>query len=75
MTTNWYINKQGQFAYDPLVPVMVLYNNECVASLTSYSGGASKTYNWDDFRIPESDSLDTGAGEFYVSDNTPKNGW
>ncbi|QJD97210.1 hypothetical protein HH214_15700 [Mucilaginibacter robiniae] len=75
MTTNWYINKQGQLAYDTLIPEDGFSNNECAARWTPYNGGASKTCNWGDFRIPESGSLDTGAGEFYVNEKYINNGW
>ncbi|WP_345949262.1 hypothetical protein ABDD95_20665 [Mucilaginibacter sp. PAMB04274] len=75
MTTNWYIKEQGQFAYDTLEPFDGFSNNECVGRWTPYNGGPSKVCNWGDFRIPQSGSLDTGVGEFYVSDKYINNGW
>ena len=75
LITNWYVNKQGQFAYDTLIPDDGFNNNQCVARWTSYKGGAGKTCNWGDFRIPESGALDNGAGEFYVNPKYLNNGW
>ena len=35
----------------------------------------TKKSNWGGYRIPESENLDIGAGEFSVDDKYVKNGW
>jgi len=75
LTTNWYMNERGQFAYDTLIPADGFDNNQCVARWTSYKGGASKVCNWGDFKIPESGDLDFSVSELMVKEKYVKNGW
>lgn len=75
MTTDWYLNRQNKPAYYNLEASDGFSNNQCVATWTSYAGGPAKPCHWGDFRIPESGSLDTGAGEMYVNNKYLNNGW
>ncbi len=50
-------------------------NNQFEGTWTSYRSKLSKTCNWGDYRIPNSDSLDWGASEFYPSPAYTKKGW
>jgi hypothetical protein len=75
MTTYWYINERGQFAYDTLIPADGFRNNECVARWTAYKGGASKACNWGDFKIPEAGDLDFSVSELMINKKYVNNGW
>ncbi|MFD1258353.1 hypothetical protein ACFQ3S_16225 [Mucilaginibacter terrae] len=75
LTTNWYINERGQFAYDTLIPADGFSNNETVARWTSYKGGASKVCNWGDFKIPEAGDLDFSVSELMINKKYVNNGW
>jgi hypothetical protein len=75
MTTYWYLNERGQFAYDTLIPEDGFNNNQCVARWTSYKGGPAKACHWGDFRIPEARNLDTGVGEIAINPKYLNNGW
>jgi hypothetical protein len=50
-------------------------NNQFTGTWTLYNSSNLKTANWGDWRIPESDDLDIGAGEFSPSDKYLKFGW
>ncbi len=70
------IDPKGQFRYDALmIGADGFSNNQFMGSWTSYKTNASKKCNWGDYRIPESEELDSGAGDFYVDDKYLKNGW
>lgn len=76
LTSDFYFDKKGSLYYDALMfGADGFSNNQCEATWTSYKTGISKKCNWGDFRIPESESLDIGAGEFIVADKYLSNGW
>lgn len=76
LTTDWYINKQGQLFYDTINSVGDGFcNNQCEATWTSYTSHKSKKCNWGDYRIPASNELDSGAGDFVVNEKYINNGW
>lgn len=76
LKSNFEINAKGQFGYDALLLVSDSFsNNEVVGTWTSYQTNELKKCNWGDYRIPNSGNLDSGAGEFYVSEKYLKNGW
>ena len=75
LSTNWYLNEHGQFAYDTLIPADGFDNNQCVARWTPYKGGISKVCNWGDFKIPQAGGLDFSVSEFMVNKKYEKNGW
>jgi hypothetical protein len=76
MTSYFVIDDKKQFRYDGLNFVADGFsNNQFIGTWTSYKTNATKVCNWGDFRIPNSHGLDTGAGEFSVSDKYVQNGW
>jgi hypothetical protein len=75
-SSNWYFDKEGHLKYDDLWGVADDFtNNEFVGTWTNYSGTLNKVCNWGDNRIPMSDDLDNGAGEFYPNNKYQANGW
>ncbi|MDR1761414.1 MAG: hypothetical protein LBR55_03085 [Bacteroidales bacterium] len=76
LKSNFCIDTEGNFQYDAIMSVADGFcNNQFVGTWTSYKTGKSKTCNWGDGRIPKSENLDSGAGEFIVSEKYVKNGW
>jgi hypothetical protein len=76
LITNFVIDDKGKFRYDALMFVADGFsNNQFIGSWTSYKTNASKKCNWGDYRIPDSGDLDSGTGEFIVSEKYVKNGW
>ena len=76
LKSNFAIDNQKHFRYDALLLVSDSFsNNEFVGTWTSYKTGIFKKCNWGDYRIPDCGDLDSGAGEFYVSDKYVQNGW
>lgn len=76
LVTNFYFDKNRQLHYDALRFFSDGYNNnQCTAIWTSYKTGKSKKCNWGDERIPESNDLDQGAGEFMVNEKYIAAGW
>lgn len=76
MTTNFITDDKGKLRYDALMFVADGFaNNQFKGSWTSYKTNNSKKCNWGDYRIPDSGDLDSGAGEFMISDKYIKNGW
>jgi len=76
LVSNFYLNKKGKLYYDALMAIADGFsNNECTGTWTSYKTGKSKKCNWGDLRIPESGPLDTGVGEFTVTEEYRKYGW
>lgn len=50
-------------------------NNQFEGTWSSYISESTRICNWGDYRIPNSDELDNGAGEFHVSDRFIQFGW
>jgi hypothetical protein len=76
MTTEFFIENKGILKYNSLELGADGYsNNQCVGTWTSYITKNSKKCDWGDFRIPESDKLDVGAGEFIPDEKFAKFGW
>jgi hypothetical protein len=74
--TDFFINEDGELKYDALFFGADGYqNNQFEGTWSSYSSEKSKQCNWGDYRIPESDDLDIGAGEFSPSEEYVKYGW
>ncbi|HOD62353.1 MAG TPA: hypothetical protein PKG96_09670 [Bacilli bacterium] len=74
--TNYYIDTKGKIHYDALNFVADGYkNNQFQGTWTSYKSEDSKKCNWGDYRIPDSQGLDIGAGEFSVNEKYVSNGW
>lgn len=51
------------------------YNNQYEGVWSNLSGTDVMKCNWGDYRIPDSGSLDIGAGEFAVDEQFINNGW
>jgi hypothetical protein len=76
LTTDFCIDAKGHLQYDALTLGADGYaNNQCEATWTSYSTKKSKKCNWGDYRIPDSGDLDTGVGEFMITEKYIPNGW
>lgn len=76
LITDFYIDKENNIKYDALMFVADGFrNNQCKAMWTSYKTGLRKKCNWGDFRIPDAQDLDVGAGLFSVDDKYLRNGW
>jgi len=50
-------------------------NNQFEGHWINYRTGNIKKCNWGDYRIPDSDDLDIGAGEFHVKSEYLSSGW
>ena len=75
-TSYWLINDEGQVEYDAAMFVADGYsNNEFEGKWISHSSGTIKKCNWGDYRIPDSNELDGGAGEFYPLEDYWHLGW
>ena len=76
LKTGFLIDDKGKFRYDAINFVSDGFcNNQFVGTWTSYSTKLTKKSNWGDYRIPESENLDIGVGEFSVDNKYVKNGW
>lgn len=76
MKSHWYINRKGDIKYDDLsIEADGFSNNEFVGVWRSYATQESKMCNWAEFRVPYSDDLDIGAGEFSPNPQYLKYGW
>ncbi|UEG53451.1 hypothetical protein LLH06_00470 [Mucilaginibacter daejeonensis] len=76
MISNWCLDKRDNLLYDAINFVADGYcNNQCTAVWTSYTTHQSKICNWGDFRMPNSEQLDTGVGDVYINERFIKNGW
>jgi hypothetical protein len=50
-------------------------NNQFEGTWTNYRMTITKKCNWGDFRIPNSEKLDSGTGEFIPTETYLKYGW
>lgn len=72
--TSFYISENKKIEYNTTSIFSDNYiNNQFKGIWKSYSTGKQKIANWGDYRIPESDKLDMGAGGF--SPDTKYPGW
>ena|GEM_PF-1433341 len=76
-TTLFYVDKSsGSLHYDDLNSYSDSYlNNAFVGVWTDYKEKTTKRARWGDWRVPNSEDLDIGAGEFYPADKYRSNGW
>lgn len=76
MIAEWYVDKDGKLQYDALEDFSDNYsNNQYVTTWTEYSKKVGKPANWGEYRIPYSDALDIGAGEFSADPKYKDKGW
>jgi hypothetical protein len=74
--TNFYFNEKNELKYDALMWYADGYqNNQFEGTWTDYKSSDSKKCNWGDYRIPDSDGLDIGVGEFSPDDKYKDCGW
>ncbi|MBN1790918.1 MAG: hypothetical protein JW830_10505 [Bacteroidales bacterium] len=75
LETRFYLNGE-KILYDNLdIESDDFYNNQFVGNWESYKNMVVKKCNWGDFRIPYSNDLDIGIGEFSPSEKHLNNGW
>lgn len=76
VTSYWLINDKGDIEYDAMMLSADGYsNNQFNGEWISYSSNNKYICNWGDYRIPDSNELDNGAGEFFPSDEYLEKGW
>jgi hypothetical protein len=72
----WYLNKKKELCYDITWNCSDSFVNNCfVGTWMSYTTKVSRPCNWGDARIPFSDELDSGVGEFHPKANFLRFGW
>ena len=72
----WLLNELGEIEYDAMMISADGYtNNEFEGAWISHSSAITKKCNWGDYRIPDSDELDHGAGEFHANEKYWEYGW
>jgi hypothetical protein len=70
------LDKNGNISYDALMfSADGFFNNSFSGTWTSYKTKTVKKCSWGDYRIPDTDGMDVGAGEFVVNEKYVKNGW
>ncbi|AWH83604.1 hypothetical protein HYN59_00060 [Flavobacterium album] len=76
LITDAFFDNKNKLIYNALMLMSDGFrNNQFTGTWTSYKNGISKKCNWGDFRIPESNDLDIGAGEFSVLEKYKNKGW
>ncbi|PZR23447.1 MAG: hypothetical protein DI539_03225 [Flavobacterium psychrophilum] len=76
LITDVYFDEKGKLQYNALwFGSDGFYNNQFIGKWTGYKKGRTLKCNWGDFRIPESNGLDVGAGEFSVAEQYINSGW
>ena len=74
--SDFYIDKDNKIKYDAIAFVADGFqNNQFEGTWTGYRSSNPKKCNWGDYRIPDSEDFDMGAGEFSPDDKYLKNGW
>lgn len=76
MLMYWYLDRAGKIRYDDVeVGADGYRNNQYVSTWTQYGSKSGKRAHWGEYRIPMSDDLDIGDGEFSVNPKYIDNGW
>jgi len=74
--SSFFIDDENKIFYDAIYLYADSFdNNQFEGNWVSYSSDKSYKCNWGDFRIPGSEELDTGTGEFKVLKKYLNNGW
>ncbi len=74
--TDFLIDKKGNLRYDALfIDADGFENNQFEGTWKKYNSKVLKKCNWGDYRIPDSDELDIGAGHFSPNPEFSKFGW
>lgn len=75
-SSGFYLDKNNIVHYDDIEKYTDGYsNNQFVGQWVSYNNKLVKRCNWGDYRIPNSQDLDGGAGEFSPNDKYLSAGW
>lgn len=75
-TSRFMIDRKGAFHYDSLeMNADSYWNNAFVGTWKKPGDRETPVCNWGDYRIPFSDGLDIGAGEFLVAEEYLRFGW
>ncbi|MBD1386368.1 hypothetical protein IDJ75_13875 [Mucilaginibacter rigui] len=75
-STGFYLDKSNIVHYDDIDKNADGYsNNQFVGQWASYNNKLVKRCNWGDYRIPNSQGFDIGAGEFSPNDKYLSAGW
>ena len=76
MTLFWYLDKFDIVHYDEIDIYSDDYkNNQYIGTWTEYKKQNGKICNWGEYRIPFSDDLDIGTGEFSPNPKYKEQGW
>lgn len=76
MTVNWLIDKHGILHLNDIDDYSDNYrNNQHIGTWSEYGSAENKTCNWGIRRIPFSEDLDIGAGEFSANPKYKDKGW
>jgi hypothetical protein len=76
LTLNWYLDKFGIIHYDNIEWHSDNYrNNQYIGTWTGFNSNEVKCCNWGECRIPFSEDLDIGAGEFSPNPKYFDKGW
>ncbi len=74
--TYFFINTEGEIKYNAISWISDGYkNNQFEGVWRSYKTSNQKICNWGDYRIPNSQELDAGCGEFSPINKNPDSGW
>ncbi len=75
-TTRFYVDRNGGIKYMDIDDYADGFNNnQFEGKWTGYQNKVTKTFNWGDYRIPNSRGLDIGAGEFSPDTKYLPYGW
>ena len=76
MTLWWYLDRKGTVRYDNIESHSDRFrNNQYVGTWTEYGKQEGRPCNWGEYRIPFSNDLDIGAGEFAPNPKYYHVGW
>ncbi len=76
LATSFFIDSNNKLKYNAIKGFSDSYNNnQFLGSWTSYSTDNSKVCNFGEWKIPNSDDLNIGAGEFHPNENYFNKGW
>lgn len=76
LVSKFYLDKNNVVKYDDIDKNADGYsNNQLAGKWVSHNGKLIKRCNWGDYRIPNSQGLDGGAGEFSPNDKYLTAGW
>jgi len=76
LTNSFYIDSQSELRYNAIKGFSDSYrNNQFIGKWISYITKNSKICNFGEWKIPNSEDLNIGAGEFYPNEKYFDKGW